>query len=290
MVLPPLLTIVIFLWIGGTVQQYVLEPVIAGTEDLLVWVVGDIRREEELPLAERGKLLPVVSGVRYHRLDNRTYIPQYVYDMVLANPDEAPIPKTGKTFYERYVRLTYLRPYLVIPFFLSVFVLVLYLLGKFMAAGAGRFFWNVFEGGVLRVPLVRNVYGSVKQVSDFLLAEREIEYAGVVAVEWPRQGLWTLGMVTGESLPDIKAVAKEPLLSVLICTSPMPMTGFTVAVRKSEVVELNITIDQAIQYIVSCGVVVPPHELERMSSPVSPALALADQCAAPAPGDRSALG
>jgi uncharacterized membrane protein len=158
-----------------------------------------------------------------------------------------------------------------------------------MAAGVGRFFWNLFEGGVRRVPLVRNVYSSVKQVSDFLLAERQIEYSGVVAVEWPRKGIWTLGMVTGDSLPDIEAVANEAVLSVLICTSPMPMTGFTVTVRKSEVVELNITIDQAIQYIVSCGVVVPPHRLERMASPLAPALAMADDCSSPAPGDQPAI-
>lgn len=256
-VLPPLLTIVIFLWIAGTVQQYVLTPVATGTQHLLAWSIADIRSEHEIPAAQRGQLAPVVDGVRYHRLDNRTYIPQYVYDMVMANQDESPPPKTGKAFYHRYVLLRYLNPYLVVPFFLSIFILMLYLLGKFMAAGAGRVFWNLFERGVHRVPLVRNVYGSVKQVSDFLLSERQIEYSRVVAVQWPRKGIWTLGLVTGESLADIEMAAGEPVLSVLICTSPMPMTGFTVSVRKSEVVDLNITIDQAIQYIVSCGVVVP---------------------------------
>ncbi|MFW6125214.1 MAG: DUF502 domain-containing protein, partial [Pirellulales bacterium] len=141
------------------------------------------------------------------------------------------------------------------------FILLLYLLGKFMAAGIGRFFWNLFEQGIHRLPLVRNVYSSVKQVSDFLFSETNIEYTRVVAVEYPRKGIWSLGFVTGESLADIRGAANEAVLSVLVCTSPMPMTGFTVAVRRSETVDLNITIDQAFQYIVSCGVVVPPQQV-----------------------------
>lgn len=283
-VLPPLLTIVIFLWIAGTIQQFVLAPLTSGTEKLLAWSVADIRSENQLPPAQRGKLAPVIDGVRYHRLDNRTYIPQYVYDMVMANLDEPAAPRTGWAFYYRYVQIRYLNPYLVIPFFLSVFTLLLYLLGKFMAAGAGRMFWNLFERGVHRVPLVRNVYGSVKQVSDFLLSEREIEYSRVVAVEWPRKGIWTLGLVTGESLADIETAAGEPVLSALICTSPMPMTGFTVSIRKSEVVDLNITIDQAIQYIVSCGVVVPAKRMSSMTAVAAPPLIMANAYTEPEPG------
>src|SRR6056297_2212420 len=59
---------------------------------------------------------------------------------------------------------------------------------------------------------------------------------------------------------DISAASNEPMLSVLMPTSPMPMTGFTVTVRKSEALDLNITIDQAIQFVVSCGVVVPANQ------------------------------
>jgi len=110
------------------------------------------------------------------------------------------------------------------------------------------------------LPVIRNVYSSVKQVTDFMFSEREIEYTRVVAVEYPRRGIWTVAMVTGESLLDIRGAANEPVLSVLIPTSPMPFTGFTVTIKKSETIDLNITIDQAFQFIVSCGVVVPPEQ------------------------------
>jgi uncharacterized membrane protein len=84
-----------------------------------------------------------------------------------------------------------------------------------------------------------------------------MEFTRVVAVEYPRKGIWSLGFVTGEGMRGIVEAAGEPVLSVLIPTSPMPATGFTVTVLRSEAVDINITVDQAFQFIVSCGVVVP---------------------------------
>ncbi len=198
-----------------------------------------------------------MDGIVFQRLESGDFVPREVYDVVQRGAGEETVPRTGVGVWRNYVRLTYLRPHVVIPFFLSLFILVLYLLGKFMAAGIGGFFWTLFEGGVHRVPVVRNVYSSVKQVSGFLLNERDMRVSRVVAVEYPRKGIWQLGFVTGEGIADIEAIAGEECLSVLVCTSPMPMAGFTVNIRRSEVIDLNLTIDQAIQFIVSCGVVVP---------------------------------
>ncbi len=275
-VAPPLLTIVIFLWVGGTIHHYVLEPLTAGASNALVWAVGDIR--EDVPDANPATRTAAVNGQVFYRLDNDSYVPQEVYDRVKRTPGDEDL-ETGESVYRRYVELEYLRPHFVIPFFLAIFVLVLYLLGKFMAAGIGRVFWNIFERGVHQLPLVRNVYSSVKQVSDFLFSPREIEYTRVVAIEYPRKGIWSLGMVTGESLLDVRSVANEPVLSVLIPTSPMPVTGYTITVLKSETIDLNISIDQAFQFIVSCGVVIPPQQLQE---------ALADKAAAESANGSSA--
>jgi uncharacterized membrane protein len=144
-----------------------------------------------------------------------------------------------------------------------VFLLVLYLLGRFLAAGVGRLFWTQIERLIHRLPLIRNVYSSVKQVTDFMFSERDIQYTRVVAVEYPRRGIWTLAFVTGESLLDIRCAANEPVMSVLVPTSPMPFTGFTITVRKSETLDLNITMEQAFQFIVSCGVVAPEHQISQ---------------------------
>jgi len=149
---------------------------------------------------------------------------------------------------------------------LSVFILLLYLLGRFIAAGMGRFFANVFEQGIRRLPLVRTVYAGVKQVSDFLFTGHEIQFTRIVAVEFPRKGVWSLGFVTSEGLLDIRAAADEAVVTVLIPYSPLPITGCTVTVLKSECIDLNMTIDQALQFIISCGVVVPPQQLWQVQS------------------------
>jgi uncharacterized membrane protein len=257
LVLPPLLTIVIFFWIGGTVEQYVLGPVTTGTERALAWWIADIREADDFPAAERGKLNPTLHGIEYRRLPRGSYVPKNVYDEVIRNSGENPDPKTVASVYRSYVRIKWLRPYFLVPLFLCLFILLLYLLGKFMAAGIGRFFWSLFEGGIRRVPLVRNVYSSVKQVSGFLLNERHVQISRIVVVEYPRRGVWALGFLINQGMQEIETLTGDECVTVLVCTSPMPMAGFTITVRRSEVLELNITLDQAIQFIVSCGVVLP---------------------------------
>jgi uncharacterized membrane protein len=183
----------------------------------------------------------------------------------MADPGDQPLMPRGDAFYRRYVEIRWLGPATVIPMFLAIFIICLYLLGKFMAAGIGRLFVRSFEQFIERLPLIRNVYSSVKQVSDFLFTERElVEYTRVVAVEYPRKGIFSLGLVTGESMLNIREAANEPVLSVLMPTSPMPVTGFTVTVRKSQTLDLDITIEQAFQFIISCGVVIPAHQVQEM--------------------------
>ncbi|MGL6196470.1 MAG: DUF502 domain-containing protein, partial [Thermoguttaceae bacterium] len=163
----------------------------------------------------------------------------------------------------------YLNPFIFIPISILILVLILYLIGKFIAIEVGRFFWSGFEILVNRVPLVSNVYGAVKQVSDFMFAEREMNYSRVVAIEWPRKGIWALTLVTSEGMPALEKYIGEPIYAVLVPTSPMPLTGFTLTVKQSEAVDLDITIDQAIQFIVSCGVVTCYQPLETKGGPDS---------------------
>lgn len=268
---PPLLTVVIFLWAGSTIDEYLLRPVSRMARNAMVWYLKDIRTEAEMP--KPGQPTALLDGRPYCRLDDRSYVPLEVYELVRANQGAEPLPQTGLAYYQRYVELRFLRPWVVVPFFLSVFILLLYLLGKFMAAGIGRFFYSLFEKGIFRVPLVRNVYSAVKQVSEFFFGERAVEFKRVVAVEYPRKDIWSVGFVTGESFLDVRAAANEPVLSVLVPTSPAPMTGFTVIVRRSEVIDLNITVDQALEYIISCGVVVPPHQVAKARAEAAPGAA-----------------
>ena len=249
---PPLLTVLIVVWAINTTKSYFLEPVTGWAREGLVWSLKDVRNED-----------PINDS--YHKLPNDTWIPQEVVDDV-QRKTEKPYPTTADGYYRRYIDLNYLRPHLTIPFFLSVFILLLYFLGKFMAAGIGRFFANLFDRLMLHVPGVRAVYSAVKQVSDFVFTEREFEVTRIVAVEFPRKGIWSMGFVTGESLLAISEAAQEPVVAVMIPYSPVPVTGCTITVLKRECIDLDITFDQACQFIVSCGVVVPPQQLQKMKS------------------------
>jgi len=259
--LPPLLTIVIFLWVGNTVVNYLLEPMEAGARQFLLSHFQDeILVAEQVPVGSVREGTAETVNRPFVKTEDGRFLPSNIYDFARSEV-RGPMPASADEIVKIYVDRRFLRRHTVIPIFLCVFLMVLYLLGKFLAAGVGRFFWMQFERVIQQLPLIRNVYSSVKQVTDFMFSEREIEYTRVVAVEYPRKGIWTIAMVTGESMLDIRCAANEPVLSVLVPTSPMPFTGFTVTVKKSETVDLNLTIEQAFQFIVSCGVVVPPQQI-----------------------------
>lgn len=267
-VLPPLLTIVVFLWAWNLILAYVLEPVEGAAHSTIAHLLWDVRSEEPSE----------AEAANYKKLGGEEWIPKHVYDAVRENPGKIS-PQTAQGYFDRYVRIRWLNRAKVIPLFLSLFVLILYLLGKFLAAGIGRLAWASCESLIQRIPIIRNVYSAVKQVTDFIFTERDIEFNRVVAVEYPRKGVWSIGFVTGESMLDIRSAANEPVLSVLMPTSPMPATGFTITVRKSDTIDLDITIDQAIQFVVSCGVVVPLQQQHKEDNGAQVTTAIASSAA-----------
>jgi len=271
-VLPPLLTIVFFIWVWSVIENNVLSPLENAARQVIVWVLPEPLPKAPEGAAEVSKTAFGVTesfsidGRAYQRLGTRDqFIPFDIKSEVdkseHAESDFRAIDApTASDYYWQYAKIKYLRRERTIPVFLLFFILALYLLGKFLAAGLGRFLYNLFEGLITRLPIIRNVYSSVKQVTDFVFSEREVEFNRVVAIEYPRKGIWSLGFVTGESMLDIRSAANEPVLTVLMPTSPMPATGFTVTVLRSEAIDVNLTVDQAIQFIVSCGVVIPTHQ------------------------------
>jgi uncharacterized membrane protein len=254
-VLPPLLTVVILLWVWGTLDQYVLTYVKAGARSAILYVIWDVRQASP---SDRDPI--IIDGREYKLVGNNRLVPMHIFREVEVSLDGEPMPSSPHRIYELYVDQRYLKPQVVVPIFLCVFILLMYLLGKLMAAGAGGIFLGLFERGVLRLPMIRRVYASVKQVTDFMLAGPELEFTRVVTVEYPRRGIWSLGFVMGEGMLDVAQAANEPMLSVLLPTSPMPVTGYVAMFRKSEVFDLNISVEDALQYIISCGVVVAPHQ------------------------------
>ncbi len=115
---------------------------------------------------------------------------------------------------------------------------------------------------LVRIPVVRSIYSSVKQVSDTLFSEGGNAFRTAVLIQWPREGVWTVAFVTGAPGGEVANYLQDDYLSVYVPTTPNPTGGYFVMLRRSDCLELDMSIDSALKYIVSMGVV----------SPVSPAV------------------
>ena len=232
--LPLLLTIVALIWAWSIIDGYVLRPIESIIRARIVWAINDTHAKVPAGSIKTGdRLLEgfVYNGITYvPDPTGRRFLPDYVVKVVDENADSlgpySPAPASANAYWHRYVQLEFMPRWIVVPVFLVVFLTALYFLGRLFTFGIGRWLVRAFDSAILSIPIVNKVYGSAKQVTDFAFSEREIEFNRVVAIEYPRKGIWSLGFVTGNSMREITEIAGEPMLSVLMPTSPMPMTGF----------------------------------------------------------------
>jgi len=109
-----------------------------------------------------------------------------------------------------------------------------------------------------RIPVVNSIYSSVKQISDTLFSSSGQAFRKALLVQWPREGMWTIAFLTGTPSGSVASYLPPDCLSVYVPTTPNPTGGYFVIVQRKDVVELDMTVDQALKYIISMGVVPPP--------------------------------
>lgn len=139
-------------------------------------------------------------------------------------------------------------------------LLVIFVTGVLTANLVGGKLVGWGEQILSRIPIVRSIYSSVKQVSDTILSPHGNAFRQALLVQYPRKGSWTIAFLTGVPPEELhEAASQEPdaLLSVYVPTTPNPTSGFFLMMRKDETVELDMTVDAALKYIVSMGVVSP---------------------------------
>jgi len=108
-----------------------------------------------------------------------------------------------------------------------------------------------------RIPVVRGIYSSVKQVSDTLFSPSGNAFRTAVLVQWPRADVWTIAFVTGAPGGDVAAHLSDDFVSVYVPTTPNPTGGYFVMLRRRDCIELKMSVDEALRYVISMGVVVP---------------------------------
>ena len=132
--------------------------------------------------------------------------------------------------------------------------------------GTGMVATNIFgetlvrwwEQLLARIPVVNSVYKAVKQVSDTLLSPNGQAFRKAVLVEYPRRDAWTIGFLTGKPGPDVARHMQGEHVSVYVPTTPNPTSGFFLMLPREDVIELEMSVDEALKYVISMGVVVPP--------------------------------
>jgi len=271
---PTLLTFAILVWAYLLVNDYVGVPITRGLMALCQWLRSQpapgMVDEEVDPLAygtpieqwdEFGQRLTIEhKAIHYDFSTLRN-------DKLKRNAEHARNTALWQIAFRKY-RLHFLG-------FVIAIVLV-YFVGFFLASFMGRATWRAAENLLLRIPLIRAVYPNVKQVTDFLLSERSVEFSGVVAVEYPRKGIWSLGLSTGGPMDQLQRRSSEELVSVFIPSSPTPITGYVIQAPRSEVIDLNLTIDEGLRFIISGGVIKPGTALpsRAVATPSAPGGAL----------------
>ena len=135
---------------------------------------------------------------------------------------------------------------------------ILLLVGAVTSNFIGRRLVAWSDHVLARIPVVRSIYSGVKQVSDTLFSENGNAFRKAVLIEWPRPGVWTIAFLTGTPGGDVPNHLDGEFVSVYVPTTPNPTGGYFVMLRKSDCIELRMSVDEALSYVISMGVVVPP--------------------------------
>ena len=136
-------------------------------------------------------------------------------------------------------------------------ITILLITGMFAANLFGRklvAFWEAILG---RIPLVRSIYSSFKQVTETLLSSKSKSFRKVVLVEYPRKGAWCMGFLTNKGIGVASKSSGQDLMSVFVPTTPNPTSGFIVMFPAADILELDLSVEDGFKYIISMGVVIP---------------------------------
>ncbi len=238
--LPTAVTLWLLVQAFGFVYNNVAQPINRATRFAVVWVVPQVWDEDKLPgwfqvtdeqlinARATGEVRDSVSDESL-RLDlRRGYLAKFWSD-------------------HRYLNLTGL----------GIAIMLIYLAGVLLGNFMGKSVYARLENLITRIPGFKQVYPHVKQVVDMIMGDNKMAFSKVVIVEYPSAGIWTVGFLTGDSLREIDGPAGGQVVSVFIPTSPTPFTGFTINLPKEKVIEISMSIEEALRFVITAGVLAP---------------------------------
>ncbi|RMC33706.1 DUF502 domain-containing protein [Paracoccus alkanivorans] len=139
-----------------------------------------------------------------------------------------------------------------------VFLMFTVLIGWLAKGWLGRSLLRTGEQIVSRMPIVRSIYGGLKQIAETILSQSEARFDRTCLIEYPRKGLWGVGFVAGPAKGEILRHTSEDLIAVFVPTTPNPTSGFLIYTPASEVTFLDMSVEDAAKLVISAGLVYPP--------------------------------
>jgi uncharacterized membrane protein len=136
-------------------------------------------------------------------------------------------------------------------------VLIVFATGVFATNFFGAQLVEIWHDILHRIPVVNSIYSSVKQISDTLFSSSGQAFRKALLVQWPREGMWTIAFLTGTPSGEVASYLPPESVAVYVPTTPNPTGGYFVIVARKDVIELEMSVDQALKYIISMGVVPP---------------------------------
>jgi len=209
------------------------------------------------PASRRKRWLPLVEHLRGYFIagilvTGPTALTLYLTWAFIRFIDNS----VGSILPKQYNPETYL-PFYVPGIGLIVAVVGLTLIGAATAGVAGRVFLRLSERVLARMPIVRGIYSAVKQIFETVLAKQSNSFREVVLIEWPRRGVWTIGFVTATVEGEIGERAGEDAVAIYVPTTPNPTSGYMAFLPRKDVTTLSISVEDAIKYVISTGIVTP---------------------------------
>ena len=154
-------------------------------------------------------------------------------------------------------------PFAVPGLGLIIVFIVLTFIGWSTAGMLGRLWMRVSENVLARMPVVRSVYGAVKQIIETILKQQSNAFREVVLFEYPRRGSWAIGFITGQTQGEVQNLTTDDVVNVFLPTTPNPTSGYLLFIPRKELVILDMTVEEGIKMVVSGGIVTPPDRRPR---------------------------
>lgn len=131
-------------------------------------------------------------------------------------------------------------------------------IGWFATNFMGRLFIRIAEYILDRMPVIRSLYGAIKQIFETIMASRSQAFREVVMLQYPRKGVYSIGFVTGRSKGEVQQATKNETINVFVPTTPNPTSGYLLFVPKKELIYLKMSVEEGVKLVISGGIITPP--------------------------------